>query len=260
MYPVLLKVGPLTIRFYGVMIAVGFFIGMVLAQKEAARKGIKSEVINDLFFYLLLTGILGARIYYYLFYDPDFFKKPWLILAFWQGGLTIHGAVIGGLIAGIGYSHWKRVSFWQLADSLAPSIALGQSLGRVGCFLNGCCYGEPTTLPWGVRYTSLLSLVPDNLLGERLHPTQLYESLLCLVLFSVLWKTRKKETFEGRLFLFYLLFYSLIRFMIEFLRADSLYVWGTSFKIAQVISIIIITVVLPIFYLRRKTWRKSGLT
>ena len=101
-----------------------------------------------------------------------------MIFAFWQGGLTIHGAVIGSILVGIWYSHWKKVSFWKLADTIAPSLALGQFIGRLGCFLNGCCYGVSTELPWGVKFNSPSSLIPYAMLGKKVHPTQLYESAL----------------------------------------------------------------------------------
>jgi phosphatidylglycerol:prolipoprotein diacylglycerol transferase len=222
MHPVLAEIGPLTLRWYGVMIATGVMVGLWLAGREGERKGFAREKIYDFAFYVIFAGILGARIYFVLFSDFSYFlAHPLKIIAFWEGGLAIHGAVIVGIIAAIWFTSRGKIPFWRWTDTLAPSLILGQAIGRIGCFLNGDAHGIPTTLPWGLVYS------PDSPAGQMfpgqpLHPTQLYELGFNLIIFVLLWKLRKKDFFDGFLFLLYVILYSSIRIFVEHFRADQL--------------------------------------
>lgn len=226
MHPVLIEIGAFTIRWYGVMIATAVLVGLWLAGREGVRKGFERQKIHDFFLFLIIAGLIGARIYFVLFSGLSYFlAEPLRLLAFWEGGLAIHGAIIAGIVAAIWYTWRKRIPFWKWTDTFAPSLILGQAIGRIGCFLNGDAHGYPTTLPWGLVYG------PDSPAGQMfpgqpLHPTQLYELGFNLGIFLVLWKLRKKNFFDGFLFLLYVILYSSIRIFVEHFRADKLTYFG----------------------------------
>ena len=237
MHPDLLRIGPFTIRWYGVMIAIACFIGVWVAGKEAERKGIGKEKIQDFFLYVILAAVIGARFYYILFSDlAEYLDKPLSIFAIWEGGLAIHGAILGGLVVSILYTKRHKISFWLFADTLTPSLILGQAIGRIGCFLNGDAHGYPTNLPWGLVY-SPNSPAGQMFPGQPLHPTQLYEMILNFVIFGILWKMRKHLKVDGYLFLLYVILYSAIRIFVEYFRVDKLTYLG-NISAAQSIGII----------------------
>lgn len=226
MNPVLIQIGSFTLRWYGTMIALAVVAGVWLAGREGTRKGFDSREIKDFALFVILGGIVGARIYYVLFSDVEYFlARPLRLFAFWEGGLAIHGAILGGILVTIYYTTKKKISFWKWADTLAPSLILGQAIGRIGCFFNGDAHGYPTNLPWGLVYSKESpagQMFPDL----PLHPTQLYELGFNLVIFLILWKLRKRHYFDGFLFLLYILLYSSTRIFIEHFRADKLTFFG----------------------------------
>lgn len=249
MHPIFFRIGSIEVRYYGIMIALAFIVGAILGEKEARRKGLPYGSIYDLLSYLLIAAILGARLYYVFFSEPYWFiTHPLEILAIWKGGLSLHGGILGGILAGIWYSKKRGFSPWKLSDVLAPSIALSTAIGRVGCTLNGCSFGKPTDLPWGIVFTDPNSLAP---LGVPLHPTQIYEIILNLILFAGLWKWRKKVTFDGQLFLTYVMGYGIIRFFLEFFRGDSLLIFNL-IPVPHFISAIIFILALVIYIYRNK--------
>lgn len=252
MHPIIVKLGPITIYSYGMMIAIAFLLGIYLARSEARRKHIKPDLVYDLVLYIVIGSLIGARLYYLAFFNPaGFVKEPLSIFKVWQGGLAIHGAILGGILAGILFSKRHRISFWRLADIVAPSIILGHAIGRLGCFLNGCCFGVPTESIFGVKFPKN-SLADIAYAGLAVHPTQVYESVLSIMGFFALWFLKKKIKFNGGLFLLYLILYNCIRIVVSALRGDSLYIWGTSLKTAQIISGIIVLVALTLFIKREK--------
>jgi phosphatidylglycerol:prolipoprotein diacylglycerol transferase len=217
MYPILVQFGDFTIHTYGVLLAVGFLLAVFLAREEARRAGIDPNVILDLSFYILVGAILGSRLFYVLTNWPEFAGNPLDVLKFWRGGLVFYGGLIFASLIGTWYVRKYKLTFQKIADVAAPSIALGQAMGRLGCFSAGCCYGKPTTGFWAVTFRDPDSLAP---LGVPLHPTQLYESAATFGIFLALISMRRLERFQGRLLWFYLLFYSTARFIIEFYRGD----------------------------------------
>jgi len=228
MHPIIAKIGPFTIYSYGIMVAIAFLFGIFIARREAVRKNIKPDLVYDLGFYLLIGSIIGARIYYILFFGlKDFLAEPASIFKVWQGGLAIHGGIFGGIITGIIFSNARKISFWALADLIAPSIILGQAIGRIGCYLNGCCYGI------------------NN------QPTQIYELILDFIGFLLLWGLRKKIRFKGGLFLLYLMTYSVIRIIVSQFRADNLYLWNTGITLAGLSSLIIFIIAMALFIRKR---------
>jgi phosphatidylglycerol:prolipoprotein diacylglycerol transferase len=234
------------------MIAIACLVGMWVGGREAERKGIGKGKIQDFSLYAIIGAIIGARLYYVLFSDwSQFWHSPLSVFAIWQGGLAIHGALLGGFLVGLVYTRIQKISFWKFADTIAPSIILGQAIGRIGCFFNGDAHGYPTDLPWGLIYS------PDSPAGEMfpgkpLHPTQLYEMVLNFIIFGLLWKIRKNMKVDGHLFLLYVMLYSVIRIFVEHFRADKLTYFG-NLSAAQSIGIIgIILGFSLMFVLKRK--------
>lgn len=237
MYPVLLQIGSFHLRTYGVVVAIGIFAAFALARREAKRHQAEPGLIDDFFFYALLFGFIGARLYYVALFDSGtFVRHPMEILAIWKGGLALHGGLVAGALTAIWFSRKRGISFWKLADILAPSLILGQGIGRLACFFSGDAYGVPTDLPWAVTFTDPNSMAP---LGIPLHPTQLYEFGLDLVLFAVLYSIRTRLNFEGQLFLIYALGYAVIRFFVEGFRGDQLRI-GDLLSAAQTLSVLIL--------------------
>ncbi len=225
------------------MIASGYLMGMWIAGREAERKGLNTEILSDFFLYVIIGAIMGARIYYVAFGDrAGFLKNPLSVFAIWQGGLAIHGGILGGLIIAVLFTKRHQIPFWQFADAMTPSLILGQAIGRIGCFLNGDAHGYPTDKPWGLIYS------PDSPAGQMfpaqpLHPTQLYEMFFDLIIFGILWIMRKKIKGNGQLFLLYIVLYSSIRIFVEHFRADRLTFMG---NISSAQSIGILGVILGI--------------
>lgn len=229
MLAVAFSVFGLEIRWYGLLIALAVLIGTVLALKEAKRKGVKEETLIDMLLFAVPAAIIGARAYYVTFTWDYYSKNPSQILNIRGGGLAIHGVIIAGALVAIIFAKVRKESFWNLADIVAPSLILGQAIGRWGNFANQEAHGGPTDLPWGI--------IVD---GVKVHPTFLYESIWNLIVFAfLLWYRRKKATVEGEIFILYLMLYSVGRFFIEGMRTDSLMLGP--FRVAQLISLTIIT-------------------
>ncbi|WP_199300266.1 prolipoprotein diacylglyceryl transferase [Trichocoleus sp. FACHB-262] len=253
--PILVELGPLTIRWYGLLIASAVLIGVSLSQALATRRRVDPDLIGDLIIWLVVAAIPSARLYYVLFQWQEYAQRPEDIIAIWKGGIAIHGAILGGLVASLIFAKIKRVSFWQLADLVAPSLILGQAIGRWGNFFNSEAFGRPTNLPWK------LFIPPEQRpIGYEnvayFHPTFFYESLWNFMVFGILITLffrglRGKPALKvGTLFLVYLVSYSLGRFWIEGLRTDSLMIGPL--RIAQIISLVEISIGLAgLFWLYR---------
>ncbi|MCL5985370.1 MAG: prolipoprotein diacylglyceryl transferase [Actinobacteria bacterium] len=251
MYPVLFRIGSLPIRTYGVIIAIAIIVGLFVARREAVKRGFNVEVVERLFPYILIPGIIGARIVHVLFTDFSYYlKNPLEIFAIWHGGLAIHGAIAGGILGAIWFVRRNHISFWSISDILAPALILGQGIGRIACLFSGDAYGKPTNLPWAITFNNPLSLAP---IGVPLHPTQLYEAGWDLVVFLILIKFGSRIKMNGGLFLLYAGLYSLGRFTIEIFRGDETTygIFGLSISAAQILSLLIIFTVLFYFMYRR---------
>lgn len=238
--PILFQFGPISVRWYGFLIATAVLLGVTLSQYLAKRRSIDPELIGDLAIWLVIGAIPGARLYYVLFQWREYAGHPADIIAIWKGGIAIHGAIIGGSIAAWLFARYHRVSLWQLFDLVAPSLILGQAIGRWGNFFNSEAFGAPTDLPWK------LFIPPANrpleyVTVDYFHPTFLYESIWNLGVFILLlWLffrgLKRPGTLKvGTLALVYAVAYSCGRFWIEGLRTDSL-MFGP-LKMAQMISL-----------------------
>jgi phosphatidylglycerol:prolipoprotein diacylglycerol transferase len=234
------------------MIITACIVGIWVAGKEAERKALDKKIIQDFSLYAIIGAIIGARFYYVVFGDwSRFLENPLSLFAIWQGGLAIHGGILGGLLVGFFYTRRYNISFLKLADTFAPSLILGQAIGRIGCFFNGDAHGYPTNLPWGIVY-SPESPAGQMFPGQAIHPTQLYEMILNLIIFGVLWKVRKKMKIDGHLFLLYVMLYSIIRIFVEHFRADKL-TYLSQISAAQSMGILgIVLSISFMFYLKGK--------
>ncbi|WP_138158816.1 prolipoprotein diacylglyceryl transferase [Peptoniphilus catoniae] len=228
--PVAFRIFNIDVMWYGILIGLGVLVGIFLADRLANKEGYYNGMITDLATFLIIFGVIGARLYYVVF-SWDYYSKNLIeIFAIRNGGLAIYGGVFAGIIVTYIFSKNKNIPFFKLADILVPSLAFGQGIGRWGNFINGEAHGGPTSLPWAI-----------NVDGVMVHPTFLYESILdfatFLFLYFYLYKNKK---FEGHVFSFYMILYGLGRFFIEGLRTDSLYIGP--FRVSQLVSLVFVFV------------------
>jgi len=244
MFPELLRIGGLSIKSYGFFVAVGFLIAMNYLKLQAPRKGISYEFIVNLCFYILISGIIGGRVFYVIL-NWEFYKNNISdIFYIWSGGLVLYGGIIFATAVGVFYILKEKAPLTNVLDIIAPALFLGLAIGRIGCLCAGCCYGRPTNMAWGVVFTHPMALAPT---GIKLHPTQLYESLFAFFLFLVgdffnnkLVKNNRVPT--GQTFFGLLILYGLWRFLIEFLRWDDRGGKFLGMYPSQFISVIIVIV------------------
>lgn len=231
------RIGSFAIRWYGVLIASAIVLGLQLSQKLAGYRRLKPEIISDLVIWLVIGAIPCARLYYVLFQWGYYSQNLDQVFAIWQGGIAIHGAILGGMLAAVIFSYIQKESFWQLADLVAPSLVLGQAIGRWGNFFNSEAFGDPTELPWKL-FIPRGFRPPAYLDSAYFHPTFLYESLWNVMVLGILLTLffRFPQAKRGTLFLVYAFTYSLGRLWIEGLRTDSLMLGPL--RIAQVVSLI----------------------
>ena len=219
MHPIAFDLGPFPIHWYGVLVALGFVAGLWTASRRGLRSGVAADNIIDLGPWLILGAIVGARTLYVISYWSESFAGRPIgeIFAVWRGGLVYYGGLIGATLACIFYLRMKKLPFWKVADILAPSIALGSVFGRIGCLLNGCCYGRACNLPWAIRFPPGNPLSPPT---YPVHPTQIYDSLLNLCLYAFLAWLYRRRKFDGQVFGVYLVCYAVLRSFVETFRGD----------------------------------------
>lgn len=228
-HPTAFTFGPFAIRWYGLFMATAFILGLWISVRESRRLGLDTEIFMDLIFWVLPAAILGARLYFVLFNWEDYRANPLGALAIWEGGLAIHGGLMGAFIAGYIYVKKQDISFLMLADIAAPSIILGQAIGRWGNFINQEAYGGPVTYSFLQKLHLPQWMIEQmNIVGTYHHPTFLYESIWNMIGFVILFSLRYLNPQRGVLFFSYLAWYSIGRFFIEGLRTDSLTFHGSS--------------------------------
>ena len=228
MYPILIEFGFFKIFTYGLLVATGFLVAILLASSRAEKEGLDSQKVLDLCFYVMVSALLGARLLYVIVEYRYFLDSPLEIFKFWKGGLVFYGGLILGVLISLWYLKRNQMPMWKTADLLAPSIALGQLIGRWGCFFAGCCYGKKTDVAWGITFTDPRSLAP---LEISLHPTQVYLSLNAVFIFIFLMWLSKRKVFDGQILWSYGILYSIGRFLIEYFRGDD-----RGFPVEQVLS------------------------
>ena len=223
MYPRLLELGPITVYTYGVLLAAAYLLGLKLAMVRAKARGLDANRILDLGIYIIISALVGAKLLLFVTDFRTFTTDPRELLTLARSGGVFYGGLILAVIVALWYIRRIGLPLWTTCDVFAPGIALGHVVGRFGCLFAGCCYGKPTTLPWGITFRDPFAAANVGTpLGVPLHPTQLYEAgAELIILFILLWSERKGRPFAGRTFWLYILLYSISRFIIEFYRGDE---------------------------------------
>jgi phosphatidylglycerol---prolipoprotein diacylglyceryl transferase len=240
------QIGGLTIYWYGILAALGFLVAFWTASRRAPREGIAPDFILDLAPWLIGGALIGARLYYVIYYWKDEFAgKPILeVFMIRRSGLVWYGGLIGACLATAFYARRKKLALWKIADIIAPSIALGHVFGRMGCLMTGCCYGRETHLPWAIHFPQ------DHWTrGVGVHPTQIYESLLNFALFLGLTGLYRRKQFDGQIFASYLVGYALLRGFVEMFRGDyAVHYIANLLTPAQLISLAILLIGVFLFW------------
>lgn len=235
------SIGGIHIYLFGLTIALGMLVGYFVVSREVARKRLDEDIFSTLSLYVIVFSIIGARLYYVSVFDPEFYlSDPIQIFMLRNGGLSIQGGIIGGVLAGLIYLKHKNANFKDYADAFVPGLAIGQFIGRIGCDV----FGIPMKgiYPWG----KLIN-------GTLLHPVQIYEALLDLILFAWLWVRRDHIKFKGQLFVEYIILFGVIRGLIEFFRSNP--IWIEPFTVAHLTSLIMIVIGSVLLLIFRKTDR-----
>ncbi len=250
MHPVAFNLGPLSVRWYGIIIAVGILLGYFVAQRALVKAGLHKDTLVDIIFYSALFGFIAARIYFVIFQWPYYVENPSEIIKIWHGGIAIHGGLIGGFIAGVIVCKVKNLNPFQIGDIVAPSIILAQGIGRWGNFMNHEAHGGPVSRAF-LEQLHLPNFIIENMYinGQYYHPTFLYESIWDVAGFIILVNIRKHLKL-GETFFLYLTWYSIGRFFIEGLRTDSLML-TSNIRVAQLVSILLILISISLIVYRR---------
>jgi phosphatidylglycerol:prolipoprotein diacylglycerol transferase len=262
MFPEIFRIGPFALRSYGLMLALSFFIGLYYVYRKAKKEGVSQNFVLNLGFLVILAGIIGARLFFVFFHWSEFSGN--LLNAFNPfasgtqigiAGLNLYGGVVFAVATAVIYCLLKKQRLWQIFDIFAPAIALGIFLTRIGCFLNGCCFGTPTNLPWGVHFP--VDSIPYYQYGSQcLHPAQLYSSAYGLLLFFMLIYLDKHKKFYGSTFSYLLMIEAFFRFIIEYVRYYEpemiTKVFGISFTYNHIIAICLFLLGLVLHFLLRK--------
>jgi len=255
LYPIILNLGPLTIHSYGFFISLGFTFGILLAAWRASSYGIEISTVLDMAIYTIVAAIVGSRILYVIVNYRDYTADPIRILYIHKGGLVFFGGLIGVIAVLSYYIHIKKMNFFSVADLVMVCLPLGHFFGRIGCFLNGCCYGGRTECGLGIVFPNLRDHV-------HRHPTQLYEAFACLAFLAILLLLEKYWTGrrEGMLFVLYTYMYSIWRFLIEFVRDDDRGDFWFGLSPSQNISVagvIFATIMLAVILSRPRIFRET---
>ena len=263
MYPELFRIHNFPVNTYGVLLALAFLLALVVAARLASRDGLPRERIYDLGLWLLLAAIVGSKALM-LVVEPEYRANPshLLSLDFLRSGGVFYGGFVAAVITAFVLVHRFKLPWWKTADAFAPAVALGQAIGRQGCFAAGCCWGKPTTLPWGVDFTEAGHEITGVPVETALHPTQLYESFACFLVFLLLVWLHRRKIFSGQVILLYGVLYAAVRFTVEFFRDDprgDLFglTTRTGLSTSQLISLVVFAASATLLVIR---WRRAAAT
>ena len=253
MYPILLDLGWWQLHSYGVVVMLAIVAGVWWSAREGERRGFPRAVVYDFAWWVTIAGLIGARLYYVLFSEPaTYLAQPWEIFAVWHGGLSIHGGLIGGALAGGWFIRRRGLPFWRFADVAAPGLILGQTLGQIACLLNGDSYGKPTSLPWAITYTDPNARAPLNV---PLHPIEIYELLAYGAVFLVVQRVARSRARDGAAALTYAVLYGMVRFAVEFFRGAPPVVAGI--VVPQAVSALLVAAGMVGAWLIRRSARRA---
>jgi phosphatidylglycerol:prolipoprotein diacylglycerol transferase len=254
-HPTVVKFGSFAIHSYGLLLAIAFLVAIQVFLARGRKRGLPEDRLSTLSLWLLILAILGGRILFVMTHWDEYKTDPLAIVRLWEGGLMLYGGYILAILGGILYVRRAGLSVWRVGDAAAPSMALGIGIGRLGCFFNGCCYGLPTKLPWGIQFppeSYSSSVFP----GEHLHPSQLYMSAAGFGLFALLLAFDRKRRFDGWLFWTYIAMDAALRFIIDFTRYYDQTsflgrIGGLSFNMNQLLSVGLIATALVMLRILR---------
>ncbi len=247
MHPIAFKIFGFTVYFYGVMMVVAYGVVLFVIRYTRKYENMDLDTAIDSTIYAIIGGVIGARLLYVILNLKEYEDSLWHVLNVREGGLSWHGAIIGGYLALYILSRAKKIPYGKISDFIAVHSTLALAIGRIGCFLNGCCYGKECSLPWAVEFKAA------GVLGHR-HPTQLYECFMLLIAFFVLLRWWKHKKFSGEMTMAMLLSYGIIRFIVEFFRYNTpnQYLFGGPLSLAQYVSILLVTISSIVIYWGRK--------
>jgi phosphatidylglycerol:prolipoprotein diacylglycerol transferase len=264
MFPKLFEIGPITLHTYGLLLVTAYLVGIALTARLAEKDGIPRVYAWDLGFVIILSAIIGAKLLMVLSELGAYLSDPSILLTvgFWRAGGVFYGGLLGAVLGSALYARRRpEIPFWKMGDAAAPAIALGQTIGRLGCFSAGCDYGSPTTVPWAVTFTSQYANEKTGVpLGVPLHPTQLYEAFATLLICGALLFLHRRRRFAGQVFTVYFILYGIARFFLEFYRGDPdrgfVYGWMST---SQFISILTVPAGLVLYwYLRSRAHGRTA--
>ena len=250
------NIGPLTLHTYGVLLAIAFITGLWVASRQARAAGLDAARVTDMAVYVLIAGLVGAKVLLVVVEWGYYAHNPRELLSILQSGGVFYGGLIGAFPVAWWYARKHALPPWRTADVLAPAVAIGQAIGRLGCFAAGCCYGRPAEVPWAVTFRdSYASRTVGTPLDTPLHPTEIYEAIACLAIFFLLAQVARRKRFDGQVTLAYVLLYGIARFVIEFYRGDAVRgsVFGGWLSTSQFIAILMaIAVALALPFVARR--------
>jgi phosphatidylglycerol:prolipoprotein diacylglycerol transferase len=244
---------------YGFLLAAGFLIALKVAAMRGKKFGVEANLVMDLGLYILVSALIGAKLLLLIVDWQHYQHDPWSLV---RSGGVFYGGLVAAVATSIWFFYKHKLSVWTMCDILAPSVALGHAIGRLGCFSAGCCYGRPTTMPWGVTFTDPYAReIVGVPLGIALHPTQLYEAFVEFAIFGILIYMSTKKKFDGQIFWSYVAFYSTARFVIEHFRGDldRGLAFGGAVSTSQIIAVVLLVVaIFALLTLRRMPQNRTA--
>ena len=254
MYPRLLELGPVTLYTYGLLLAAAYLLGLKLAMVRAQARGLDEARVMDLGIYIIISALIGAKLLLLVTDFRTFADNPRELFALLRSGGVFYGGLILAVVVALTYIRRVGLPFWTTCDAFAPGIALGHVVGRFGCLFAGCCYGKPTTMPWGITFTDAFAAANVGTpLNVPLHPTQLYEAGAEALILGLLLATESRgRLFAGRTFWLYMLLYAVSRYLVEIFRGDPRGM-VLAFSTSQFISILLAPLAIGmLLYLARR--------
>jgi len=245
-----------TLHTYGFLLAIAFLVGLFVVSAQAKKAGMDAGRLTDMAVWLLIAGLVGAKLLLLAVDWSYYVRNPREILSVFQSGGVFYGGLLGGLAVAAFYAWRYKLPGWKTADVMAPALVVGQAIGRLGCFAAGCCYGKPASVPWAVTFTDVYAARQTGTpMDTPLHPSQLYESFACFLIFLFLIWLAPRKRFHGQVMLAYAVLYSVARFGLEYLRgdADRGSVFGGLLSTSQLIAAVLVVAAIALFPYLRKT-------